>query len=510
MSTYSRIGINTIFLYLRSLIVLIITLYTSRKILEVLGVDDYGIYNVVGGVVGMISFLNTSMAASYQRYFNYEMGKQNDARLSGLFKSSLTVQLLYVVLTILVAEALGLWLFGHKLIISPERIAAAKWVYHISILSFAFTMFHTPFIALIISYERMDLFAYVSVLEAILKLAIVYCLDLFDADKLVLYSWLGLGIVVLNTIIYVLICKAKFSVCEIKLNWEKQDLKELTSFGGWGMMGSLAIALKNQGMAIILNMFFGTVVNAAQGIANQIMNAVNQFIASFQSSFRPQLTKSYASGDMDAMYRLYYIATKISFYMIWCISLPIMLNISTILNLWLGEKNVPEYTDIFTIIILLTTTISAYANPTSCVAYATGRIKWFTIIVSGLNMLILPVAYIVLKIGAEPQYALVASLIITILVQIVRLVVVKRLENSFSLKDYFIKVVWPTIVVAVISTIPPLIMKLYVGDSALAGLSVSAVAVLSVLFSIILFGLTKEERNMLLSKVRQFIYRKKR
>ena len=510
MSTTSRIATNTVFLYLRSFLVLMITLYTSRKVLEILGVVDYGIYNVVGGVVGMMSFLNTSMASSYQRFFNYEMGRNNNAKLADLFKSSLTVQLLYVVLTILVAETLGLFLLEHKLVISPERIDAARLVYHISILSFALTMFHTPFIALIISYERMGIFAYISILEAVLKLAIVYCLNLFDFDKLVLYSLLGLGVIFSNTIIYALVCKHKFSVCELKLNWDKNKLKELANFGGWGMMGSLAITLKNQGMTILLNMFFGTVVNAAQGIANQVMNAVNQFVTNFQTSFRPQIIQLYASGEMDSMYKLYYAATKISFYLIWCISLPIMLNISTILSLWLGKNNVPEYTGIFTIITLLITTISAYANPTSCIAYATGRIKWFTIVVSGLNMLILPVSYIVLRMGAAPQYALVISLIMTIMVQVVRLFVLRRLEQSFSISKYFIKVVLPTIVVAVISTILPLTIKLYVEESTSMALLVAAIAILSVLFSIILLGLTKEERYMLQSKVRQFIYRKPR
>ena len=510
MSTASRIATNTIFLYLRSFLVLVITLYTSRKVLEILGVEDYGVYNVVGGVVGMMSFLNTSMAASYQRYFNCEMGRNNNAKLTDLFKSSLAVQMSYVTLTILAAETLGLYLLEHELVIAPERMTAARWVYHMSILSFALTMLQTPFIALIISYERMGIFAYISILEAILKLVIVYCLYLFDSDKLILYSMLGLGVVFLNTIIYALVCRFKFSVCELKLKWDKTILKELASFGGWGMMGSLAITLKNQGMAILLNIFFGASINAAQGIANQVMNAVTQFVASFQNSFRPQLTKSYAAGDMPYMYKLFYISTKISFYMIWCLSLPIMLNISTVLNLWLGKDNVPEYAGIFTVIILLTTAISAYANPTSCVAYATGRIKWFTITVSGLNMLIIPVSYIVLKMGAAPQYALVASLIITILVQIVRLFVLKKLECSFSLRDYFVKTVWPTIIVAVVSTMLTLSVKLYVDDSTWEGLIVSTVAILSVLFCSILLGLTKDERDMLLSKVRRIIYRNKR
>lgn len=509
MSTSSRIATNTLFLYLRSLVVLIITLYTSRKVLEVLGVEDYGIYNVVGGIIGMISFLNTSMAATYQRYFNYEMGRKDNAKLACLFQASLTVQLLYAVLIVLMAETFGLWLLDHKLIISPERMVAAKWVYHISILSLALMMFQTPFTALIIAYEKMGTLAYVSILEAVLKLAIVYCLCLFPFDRLIIYGLLGFATVLLCTILCAVICKYKFPVCEIKFNWRKDNIKELTKFGGWGMMGSLALALKNQGMIIILNMFFGPVVNAALGIANQVMNAVNQFVASFQNSFRPQLTKSYAEGDMPYMYKLYYTSTKISFYMIWCISLPIMLNISLILNLWLGKENIPEYTGIFTIIILLTTVVSAYANPTSCIAYATGRIKWFTIIVSGLNMLILPVAYVALKMGATPQYALIASLIITILVQIIRLIVVKHLENTFSLTEYCVKVVWPTMLVAIISTFIPLVLKFYTGNDFWSGLLVGAATIVSVMSCTWIFGLNKNERDLLVSKVRQIISKKR-
>ena len=508
MSNSSRIAKNTLFLYLRSFVVLVISLYTSRKILEVLGIEDYGIYNVVGGVVGLMSFLNTSMAATYQRYFNYEMGKHNNNGLAKLFQSSLSVQLLYAILTILIAETLGLWFLDHKLIISPERIDAARWVYHISIASFALTMFQAPFTALIIAYEKMDILAYISILETVLKLAIVYMLDLSLADKLLLYGLLSFGVILLSTIMYMVVCRVKFRVCKIGLDWNRQNLKELIQFGGWGMLGSLAITLKGQGVSVVLNMFFGPVVNAAQGIANQIMNAVNQFVASFQSAFRPQLTKSYAEGDLSYMYKLYYTATKISFYLILVLSLPIIMETPMILRLWLGN-NVPEHTVVFTRLTLLTTMIGAYANPTSCIAYAVGRIKWFTIIVSTLNLMIVPIAYIVLRMGATPKSALIVCLVITIFAQITRLLVLKHLEASFSLKHYLSKVIWPTLLVAMTSMIIPMTLKWFVSnsDSFLSSIIVGAGAIISVLLCVFIFGLDNAERTVLWSKFKHVIHK---
>jgi O-antigen/teichoic acid export membrane protein len=271
------------------------------------------------------------------------------------------------------------------------------------------------------------------------------------------------------------------------------------------MIGSLAYALKSQGVNILLNMFFGSVVNAARGIAYQVLNAVDQFVVNFQTSFRPQLIKSYAEGDLTYMYKLYYSSTKISFFILWCLSLPIIIEIPMILSLWLGE-NVPEYTVVFTRIILLTTLVSAYANPTSCIAYATGRIKNFNIVVSCLNLLIVPIAYLFLKLGFGPESTMIVSLIMSVIVQIVRLFVLRKLL-PFSIRNYFVKVIIPTIMVFLLSPILPYLCKHIMPNALLYSFIVCFISVISVGVFAWFIGLNKEEKNLLLSKVK-FINKK--
>lgn len=482
-------------------------MYTSRVILKILGVEDYGTYNVVGGVVIMLSFLNTSMAATYQRYFNYEMGKNNENGVRKTFQSSLTVQLFYATLIILVAETLGLWFVENILVISPDRINAALWVYHLSILSFALTVFQSPFNALIISYEKMGIFAYISIIDSLLKLVLVIALPFFDGDKMILYGWLNLGIVLINTVIYISICKIKFTTCKLVPSFNKNNFRNLLGFGAWSMLDSLSYTLINQGINIVLNIFFGAIINAARGIAYQILNAVNQFISSFQTSFRPQLTKSYAEGDLTYMYSLYYTATKISCYLIWCISLPIIIETPTILWLWLGD-NVPEYTVIFTRLIMLTALVNVYANPTSCIAFATGKIKWFTIIVSGINLLNLPIAYIFLKLGYGPTSAMFVGFFMSILVQAIRLLVVKKLL-PFSLRNYFIQVIFPTISVIFISPIIPLILKKILYFNVFSSISICVCSIICVFSIALLLGFNKNEKKIIYFKIQHLIRKNK-
>lgn len=499
-SNSTRIAKNTFFLYLRSFFVLLISLYSSRVILEILGIEDFGIYNVVGGIIGLLSFLNSSMASTYQRYFNFEMGRKNDTALINLFKSSITVQLIYAIIIVVLAETIGLWFLNTQIVIPIERITAARWVYQVSVLSFVLTVFQAPFTALIISNEKMNFFAIVSILDAILKLVIIFLLPYTNSDKLIAYGILLILITLLDLFIYVAICKKQFTSCKIALNWNKENLKSLINFGGWGMIGSLAYTLKSQGINIILNMFFGPIVNAARGISYQILSAVEMFTTNFQTSFRPQLIKSYAEGNLEYMYKLYYSATKISFYMLWCISLPIIIETPMILGLWLGN-NVPEYTVIFTRLILLTALISAYANPTSAIAYATGNIKRFISWVSGLNLLIVPIGYLFLKLGYDPESTMIISLIMTILVQIVRLFVLKKLLK-FSILDYIKKVCIPTFLVFLLSPIIPYSIKQIAQDSLIYSLLICLISAISVVIFMWFIGLNKEEKNIILSKIR--------
>ena len=496
-----RIAKNTIALYGRSLIILAVSLYTSRVILSVLGVEDYGLYNVVGGIISMLGFLNNTMQATFQRYFNVAMGKDDDVRV--LFRTSLTVQLLLALVVVVLGETIGLWFLSYKLVIPEGRMFAAQILYQITIVSFVLSVFKSPFGALIIANEKMGVYALFSVLETLLKLVIVYVLLVTHGDKLIIYSLLTMLITITDFLLYVLFCRKKIPVTSIHFNWEKNKLRGMLSFSTWATMDMLAYTLKGQGLNIVLNLFFGTVVNAARGIAAQIMNAVNQFISSFQMAFRPQLTKLYSSGDYVAAMRLYHSSTKLSFFLIFTLSLPILIETPQILYIWLGN-NVPEYTVVFTRLILLTAFVSAFANPTSCVVYTAGNIKLFNIVVSTVNLMIVPVAYVFLKLGFGPSSAMAVSLVITILVQVIRLIIASRI-TVISLWNYTKSVVFPVVVYSALCVVAPLAINHTLSAGWLRLIVVVVMSIVSSLGFAWLVGLNSSERRLVLSKFKGLI-----
>lgn len=499
MSNSGRIAKNTFYLYFRSLLVLFISLYTSRVILRTLGVVDYGIFNVVGGVIGMLSFLSSNMKSTYLRFLNVEMGHGNMDGVKSVFRSSLTTQFLLAVFVVILAETIGLWFLNNKLIIPMERMDAAFWVYQSVVLSFLINILIAPFGAAITAFEHMGAFAVISLIDAALKLGIVLLLEYVHQDKLIIYAFLLVFVNVLNVFFYYFYCKSHIPIAGIGLNWDKKNLRSMFSFSGWSIIDLLSQMLKSQGINIVLNLFFGPTVNAARGVSSQVHNAVNQFVHNFQTSFRPQLTRSYASGDYDYMKHLYYSATKISYYLIFTLSLPIILETPYILHLWLGD-HVPPYTVIFTRLVLLTSFVSAFANPTSCIVYATGRIKWFSIIVSGLNLMILPIAYFFLWLGYGPVSALLVSLVMTVLVQLTRIIVTSRM-TVLNLSDYFRHAVIPTIIYSILAPwiAFALIRIMPVGIARLVLTSILSVAS-SLLFAW-LVGLNKQEKLVALSKL---------
>ena len=505
VSNSSRIAKNTIFLYIRSVLVLLITLYTSRVILRVLGVSDYGIYNVVGGVISMIGFLNTSMVATYQRYFNFEMGKKSEDGVIAYFRSAIGTQLLISVLILLIGETLGLWFVNSQLTIPDGRMCATNWVYQVAIISFVLMMFQAPYGAMIIAHEKMNIFAYISIMDVFLRLGIVFLLQVIDGDKLIAYAIFLSCVSLLDVTIYVIVGKTKFNIGKFRILWSKKRIKEMLGFSGWGMMDSLALSVKSQGLNILLNMFFGPVINAARGIAYQVLSATKQFVSNFQTAFRPQLTKSYAEGDYVYMYQLFYSATKISLYLFLCLTLPIILEAPIILNLWLGD-NVPDHTSAFVILELLTSWVDAYAGPLTCIAYATGNIKKFNLVVSGLNILILPVAWVFLKLGFSPESAMVVSLVLTIISQGTRMIIIKDLL-PFSIRKYFKMVIWPTLLVLMVSIIIPLLVHISMGYGIIRLIMVLVVTELSIMATVWIIGSSEKEKLMITSKVKNIISR---
>lgn len=502
-SNSSRIAKNTIFLYIRSIIVLLVTLYTSRVVLRVLGVSDYGIYNVVGGVISMIGFLNTSMVATYQRFFNYEMGRKNDDGVIAYFRSATAVQLLISALIVVIGETLGLWFVNSQLTIPDGRMIATNWVYQAAIVSFVLMMFQAPYGAMIIAYEKMNIFAFISILDVFLRLGIVFLIQQLPGDKLIAYAFMLSCVSLVDFALYIAICKTKLSIGKFKILWDKSRIKELLGFSSWGMLDSLALSVKSQGLNILLNMFFGPIINAARGIAYQVLSATKQFVSNFQTAFRPQLMKSYAEGDYDYMYQLFYSATKISFYLILCLSLPIILETPILLHIWLGD-NVPDHTSAFVILVLLTSWVDVFSSPVTSLAYATGRIKKFNLVVSGMTILILPASWFFLRLGFSPESTMVVSLVITVLSQGARMIIIKDLL-PFSIKQYATMVLSPTIMVLVMSVVIPLFIHFCMDYGFLRLIVVLIVTELSILGSVWFLGTSCNEKELIINRIRKVI-----
>lgn len=346
-----RIAKNTLLLYIRMLFMMAISLYTSRIILNTLGVEDYGIYNVVGGVVAMFGFINSSMSSATQRYITFALGKGNFTNLQKVFSTTLQIHVLIAVIILILGETIGLWFMNEKMQIPTNRMDAAFWVLQCSILSTIVMIISVPYNADIIAHEKMSAFAYISILEAVLKLAIVYILLIGSFDKLILYAFLLLAVQILIRFCYSLYCNKHFKETKYKHVWDKTLFKEMTEFAGWSIFGNLSGVLFGQGLNMLLNVFFGPVVNAARAIALQVQCAIQQFVNSFQMALNPQITKTYARGELEEMHKLMFRSARFSFYLLFFLSLPVLFETNFILTIWL--KTVPENTVIFLRIMIV-------------------------------------------------------------------------------------------------------------------------------------------------------------
>ena len=311
-----RIAKNTLLLYFRMLLMMAVSLFTSRVVLNTLGVEDFGIYSVVGGVVGMFVFINNSMSSATQRYITFALGKGDKNRLQTVFSTTLQIHSLIAVIIVLLGETVGLWFLYNKMQIPADRMDAALWVMQCSIVSMVVMIVSVPYNADVIAHEKMSAFAYISILEVVLKLAIVYLLLVFSYDKLILYAILILMIQILIRFCYSIYCNKHFEETKYKHVWDKKLFKEMTGFAGWSLFGNMAGVLFGQGLNMLLNVFFGPVVNAARAVAVQVQGAIQQFVANFQTALNPQITKTYAAGELNEMHRLMFRSARFSFYLL--------------------------------------------------------------------------------------------------------------------------------------------------------------------------------------------------
>lgn len=499
-----RIAKNTLLLYLRMLFMMAISLYTSRIVLNTLGVEDYGIYNVVGGVVAMFGFINGSMSSATQRFMTFALGKGNFVNLQKVFCTALQIHVLIAVIIVVLGETVGLWFMYEKMQIPADRMEAAFWVLQCSILSTVVMIVSVPYNADIIAHEKMSAFAYISILEAVLKLAIVYILLIGSFDKLILYAVLLLTVQILIRFCYSIYCNKHFKETIYKHIWDKSLFKEMTGFAGWNMFGNLSGVLYGQGLNMLLNVFFGPVVNAARAVAVQVQNAIQQFVANFQMALNPQITKTYAKCEMSEMHKLIFRSARFSFYLLFMLSLPVLFETDFLLTFWL--KTVPENTVIFLRIMICTSLIYSLANPLIVANQATGKVKKYQALCGSILLLILPVSYIALKLGFPAYSVFIVHFIIESITQLARMIMLRPLIG-IRIREYFKYIYTPIILVILCSIILPFVVYESMSDTVSRFFVVCIVCVISVGSAAYTIGLSKNERIFVRSKAVEFYHK---
>lgn len=478
---------------------LLISLYTSRVVLSTLGIVDYGINNVVGGVITMLGFLTGSLSAASSRYITYDLGKGDMIALKKTFGNILSIHYILAAIVLVLGETLGLWFMSTQLQIPPEREIAAMWVYQFSILSFILAVINVPYNATIIAHEKMSAFAYISIADAILKLLIVYLLVIIPYDKLIIYAILFFCIQAFDRIVYGAYCSRHFEETHTRLRYDGKLFREIFAFAGWTMNGNLAAIGYTQGLNILLNIFFGPTVNAARGIAVQVQGVCQQFCNNFQMALNPQLTKNYAQGDFDNMHRLLVKSSKFSFYILFFIVLPLMFKAEFVLKLWLGI--VPEHTVTFLRLILIVGLLYTLSNPIIVSVHATGKLKKFQLIEGTMLLTIVPIAYILLKsFGIRPEYVFVVHIAVELCTQYARLRIVLPMINM-KLGDYVRSVLKPIAFVVFLSPWLPYITDITVHGQWSSFFIVCIMCVLCISGCVYLIGCTASERMFIKRKL---------
>ena len=431
---------NTLMLYFRHLLIMLVSLFTVRIILKTLGVQDYGIYNVVAGIVVMCSFFVGVMANSCQRYFSFDLGTNNFEHLKKVFNVTFLIYILLALIVLFFAETIGLWFVNNKLVIPTERLVAANWVYQTAVISFLVTLITTPYLALVTSHEDMQVYAYISIIEALLKLLIVFVLVFLSYDKLILYGILLMIVAVINTTLYRSYCIKHYNECRLHFIWDKSLFKEILSFSGWNLWGNISTIIKTQGINILFNVFYGPLVNAAQNVAMQVRGAISTFSNNFANALKPQINKSYAAKQYKELFDLVFEGCKVTYFLILIMIIPLFNNIGYILSLWLVE--VPKYTEVFVQLLLLEVLIESICHPMATVNQATGKIALYQTIIGITILLNLPLSYLLLKINMPVSYVYIVSCIIMFFVGIIRLLFLKKIQY-FSLVAFIKQVFIP-------------------------------------------------------------------
>ena len=504
ISNNKRIAKNTAFLYIRMVFVTLVTLYTARIVLQALGVVDYGIYNVVGGVVSLLTVLNSSMGAATQRYISFDLGQGNDEQLKKDFAACLNIYLLLAVVVIILSETIGLWLVNTQLTIPSERMAAANAVYQCSIFICVFALLQNPFNAAIIAHERMGAFAWISILEVMLKLGLAFIILYVSYDHLIIYGVLTLFSYICITFTYVFYGIISFKECRFKVFYEKKIYKDLTAYSGWNLFGTSAGLLSNQGVNILLNVFFGPIVNTSRAIAMQVSGAITQFFANFYIAIKPQVIKYYAEDRLQDMHKLILNSARYAYYLALIVSMPIFIELPFIIKLWLGQT--PDYLIIFTRLTIIGCLIDSLSNPLMTAALASSNIRNYQIVVAFVNAMTLPLSYVCLFFTVNAVTVFIVALFISVCALYARAYFVQKLVG-LSISTFNVKVLGRVIPITLFSPLIPILPILYLNDGVVRLCSVFLTSVIFTGIIIFILGIDKGERTILVNVLRKYAMR---
>jgi len=500
-----RIAKNTLLLYIRMLLILFVSLYTSRIILNILGIEDFGIYNVIGGVVILFSFINNTLIITIQRFLNFELGKNNFQEAKRVFSMSVSVHIFISIIILIFAETIGLWFINTQLNFPSERMHAVNWVYQLSIITLIIQLLRIPYYATIVAYEKMSFFTYISIFETSVKLLSVLLLTFFVGDKLVLYSIFILFFTIAISYIYKIYCNKKTEISSYNFFFDRVLFRKISSFSSWSLFGSLANVSAQQGLNFMINIFYGVVVNASMGIANQISANVYNFVANFQTAFNPQLVKRYASGNKASFMQLLFQSSKFSYYLLFAISFPAVLYMDFIIKLWLGQ--IPEYVVSFSRLILVFLLIEAISAPLWMAVQAHGKIMTYQFIISFTIIMAIPFSYIALKLGYRPECVLIIRIVINLIVYSIRIIYLKLILD-LNVKKYIKQVIIIPLVITIISIPIPLITA-FNTDGWKGFIITTFLSLLTFIFFVYKLGLNQKERtfitNILINKINRFI-----
>lgn len=493
-----RIAKNTLLLYIRTIFLMLITLYTSRVILNQLGVEDYGIYNVVGGVVGMFAVISSALSSSISRFITFELGRGDINKLRVIFSTSINIQIAISLTVLILGEIIGVWFLNYRMSIPTDRIVAANWVLQCSLITFCINLISVPYNALIIAHERMSAFAYISILEAVLKLAICYILFFSTFDKLVVYAILMVIVAILIRLTYGLYCSRNFKESRYKWTHDKELIREMVGFSSWSFFTNVSWILNTQGVNLLINIFFGVTMNAARGIASQVEGAVMQFVNNFTTAINPQITKCYAAGERQQMFVLVCRGAKFSYLLLFMFALPLILETDFLLTIWL--KHVPDMTITFVRLSIIGSMVNVIGNSGYTACMATGDIKRYVLWITTIGLFVFPLTWVGYKCGLPVEATYVIYIVTYIGVNIARLFILRG-QLLFPISMFIKDVIAPITLTTIISSIIPIIVVEQMEQGIFRFIVSCFVCFLSVSFVTIYVGLTKHERTMTIGKI---------